>query len=324
MLVKLLKTSRPMALLTFFLLAALFLTLQLWNISPYTYGTTGYPLFDLLQQLFFENKWLASLFSFSLCLLTAMGLNNLITEKGVLKYNTILPATILLVSASPFAFSPVWISQFILLFVLGKLLSMYQKDRVYAELYDSGLLIGIASLFYPPTLPLFFLIYIANIIYAFVGWRNFFIPLVGLASPYLIFFTYLYWTGNSQAYLSHYALTLSFDDWSWSFSQQWTPFLLMAAVVVILSFKEFIQWIGLKSLRSRKSFLILLVCFLLSLTGMSFVGAEHEHLLLASIPFAALAGNYFLFARKWWWYESVFILFIFSAIYFHISAILGW
>ena len=89
MLVKLLKTTRPAALLSFFGMAVLFLAFQLLHLSDYSFAQTGYPLFDLAQYLLFSNKWLAAILVFVLSLLMAMGFNNLISEELFLIANEI-------------------------------------------------------------------------------------------------------------------------------------------------------------------------------------------------------------------------------------------
>lgn len=324
MLVKLLKTTRPTALLFFFGLALLLWGLQLFHLPSYSYATTGYPLFDLLQLLLFHNRWVAAVLVLLLSLLLPMGLNNLITEKGVLKYNTILPATVLLLILSPFSFSPLWPAAFCCLFVLNKLLSMYQKDRPYPEVYDAGFLLGVASLFYPPSLFLFPLIYVANLTYSVFGWRNYIIPLLGLLSPYLLVGVCLFWQDNLTLFLQHYLVSLSWEGVSLNAD---FPLLLWALLLLIISLcalKELAQWMAQKSLRSRKSFILIVGYLLLGIPSVFCVAtAGAEHVLLLSIPLATLGGNYLLFARKWWWYESLFILFLLTAIYFHISKVFG-
>lgn len=324
MIVKLLKTTRPMALLFFFGLALLFWILQLLHLPNYSYAITGYPLFDVLQWVLFHNQWVAAILVLVITLLLAMGLNNLITEKGVLKYNTILPATTFVLIVAPFSFSPVWPAVFILLFVLNKLLSMYQKDRPYSEVYDAGFLIGLATLFYPPSLFLFPVVYVANLTYSVFGWRNYIIPIVGFLSPCLLVLTHAYWVGELGVLLEHYHVSLSLQGVSFSIDTALLIWLATLLLLFVCSLKEVAQWIALKSLRSRKSFVIILSYLLCAVPALFCVATDGwNHLLLLSIPLAALGGNYLLFARKWWWYETLFITFLFSAIYFHISALFG-
>ena len=324
MIVKLLKTTRPMALLFFFGIALLLWLFQLFHLPAYFYADSGYPLFDLLQVVLCQNQWLAATLVLLITLLLGMGLNNLITEKGVLKYNTLLPATTFVLMVAPFSFSPVWPAVFILLFVLNKLLSMYQKDRPYSEVYDAGFLIGLATLFYAPSLFLFPIIYVANLTYSVFGWRNYIIPIVGFLSPLLLVLTHAYWVVELGILLEHYWVSLGLQGISLSVDTAWLIWLIALLVLLICSLKEVAQWIALKSLRSRKSFIIILSYLICGIPALFCVAADGwNHLLLLSIPLAALGGNYFLFARKWWWYETLFVTFLLSAIYFHISAVLG-
>lgn len=324
MLVKLLKTTRPAALLSFFGIAVLFFTFQLLHLSDYSFAQTGFPLFDLVQHLLLSSKWLSAILIFIISLLTAMGFNNLISEKGVLKYNTILPASVLLIFVSIFPFSPLWIAIFVLLFFLNKLLGIYQKERPYAVLFDAGLLLGVSVLIYPPSIYLFPLIYIANLIYSAVGWRNYIIPILGFLSPLLIVASFLFVVDDLPMYLTHYKVSLTFRLPSASVSLSEGIFLSLLAVLLLSAFKELAQWISLKSLRSRKAFIVFVVYFFFACLGFFTLAADGlQHFLILAFPIAALAGNHLLFARKWWWYETLFALFLLSAIYFHLSQVFG-
>ena len=324
MLVKLLKTTRPSALLSFFGIAVLFFALQLLHLSDYSFKQIGYPLFDLAQYLLFSNKWLAAILVFVLSLLMAMGFNNLISEKGVLKYNTVLPASVLIIFVSIFSFSPVWLAVFLMLFFLNKLLGVYQNERPYAVLFDAAFLLGMSVLIYPPTIFLFPIIYIANLTYSAVGWRNYVIPILGFISPLLMMACYLFFVDALTLYIEHYLRMLNLSLPSMGIVLSEGIFFVLLAILLLSAFKELAQWIALKSLRSRKAFIVFLAYFLFSLLGFFTLAADGlQHLLVLAFPIAALIANYLLFARKWWWYEVLFALFLLSAIYFHLSQVFG-
>ena len=324
MLVKLLKTTRPAALLSFFGMAFLFFAFQLLHLSDYSFAQTGYPLFDLAQHLLFSNKWLAAILVFVLSLLMAMGFNNLISEKGVLKYNTVLPASVLIVFVSIFSFSPVWFAVFFLLFFLNKLLGIYQKERPYAVLFDAAFLLGLSVLIYPPTIFLFPLIYIANLTYSAVGWRNYIIPVLGFISPLLMMACCLFFVDTLPLYIEHYLRMLNLFLPSIEISLSEGIFFVLLAILLLSAFKELAQWFVLKSLRSRKAFILFVAYLLFAFFGFFTIAADGlQHLMVLAFPTAALVGNYLLFARKRWWYEVLFALFLLSAIYFHLSQVFG-
>lgn len=324
MLVKLLKTTRPAALLFFFGMAVLFFAFQLLHLSDYSFAQTGFPVFDLAQYLLFGNKLLATILVSVLSLLMAMGFNNLISEKGVLKYNTVLPASVLIIFVSIFSFSPVWLAVFFLLFFLNKLLEIYQKERPYAVLFDAAFLLGVSVLIYPPTIFFFPLIYIAILTYSAVGWRNYIIPVLGFISPLLMMACYLIFIDKLPLYKEHYLCMLSLILPNIDISLSQSIFFILLSILLFSAFKELAQWFTLKSLRSRKAFIVFVAYLSLGLFGFFTLAADGlQHLLVLAFPISALVGNYLLFARKCWWYEVLFTLFILSTIYFHISQVFG-
>ena len=324
MLVKLLKTTRPAALLFFFGMAVLFFAFQLLHLSDYSFAQTGFPVFDLAQYLLFGNKLLATILVSVLSLLMAMGFNNLISEKGVLKYNTVLPASVLIIFVSIFSFSPVWLAVFFLLFFLNKLLEIYQKERPYAVLFDAAFLLGVSVLIYPPTIFFFPLIYIAILTYSAVGWRNYIIPVLGFISPLLMMACYLIFIDKLPLYKEHYLCMLSLILPNIDISLSQSIFFILLSILLFSAFKELAQWFTLKSLRSRKAFIVFVAYLSFGLFGFFTLAADGlQHLLVLAFPISALVGNYLLFARKCWWYEVLFTLFILSTIYFHISQVFG-
>ena len=103
----------------------------------------------------------------------------------------------------------IWLAVFFLLFFLNKLLGVYQKERPYAELFDAAFLLGMSVLIYPPTIFLFPLIYVANLTYSAVGWRNYIIPVLGFISPLLMMACYLFFVDTLPLYKEHYLRMLN-------------------------------------------------------------------------------------------------------------------
>ena len=179
-------------------------------------------------------------------------------------------------------------------------------------------------LIYPPTIFLFPLIYIANLTYSATGWRNYIIPVLGFISPLLMMVCYLFFIDALPLYIEHYLRMLNLSLPSIDITLSKGIFFVLLAILLLSAFKELAQWIGLKSLRSRKAFIVFAAYFLFSLFGFFTPASEDfQQPLVLAFPIAAFVGNYLLFARKWWWYEVLFALFLLSAIYFHLSQVFG-
>ena len=173
MLVKTLKTNRPSAYVAFFVSAVVFFILDI------IIGTTpslasDHPIFSSLTSFFAYHYIWSNVLLFIIGLLMAMGLNNALSERGVFKNATIIPAFLFIILSSVFSLSSFWICTFILLFVMNKLMLCFQQERPYGLLFDSGFLIGLATVINPICIFFFILIYM---------WQSWFIaPSIGVLS----------------------------------------------------------------------------------------------------------------------------------------------
>ncbi|MEC8274042.1 MAG: hypothetical protein VXZ76_04315, partial [Bacteroidota bacterium] len=163
MLVKTLKTNRPSAYIAFFVSAVVFLLLDIF-IGTKPSLVTDHPIFSSLASFFAHHyKW-SNLLLFIIGLLMAMGWNNALSERGVFKTATIIPAFLFIILSSVFSLSSFWVCAFIFLFVLNKLMLCFQHERPYGLLFDSGFLIGLATVINPICIFFFILTYVAVVV----------------------------------------------------------------------------------------------------------------------------------------------------------------
>ena len=318
MLVKTLKTNRLSAYIVFFVSAFIFFLLDI------TIGTTpslasDHPIFSSFAS-FFANRYIwSNVLLFIIGLLMAMGWNNALSERGVFKNATIMPAFLFIILSSVFSLSSFWICTFILLFVMNKLMLCFQQERPYGLLFDSGFLIGLATIINPVCIFFFILTYVAVVVYSTINWRNFIIPIIGLFTPFLFVWTYGFYF-NSLPVLSDYYF--SYIYWSFPSIKYSLSFLIWSILIFLLFFfaiRELAQWLTMKSLRSRKAFYVFFAYSVCAFVGFFFVQESWNYLLLFTLPFTVLTANYFLFIEKRWWYESLFILILISTVYLQLA-----
>ena len=318
MLVKTLKTNRPSAYIAFFVFAVVFFLLDI------IIGTTpslasDHPIFSRLSSFFIAHSVWSTVLVFVISLLMAMGWNNALSERGVFKNATIIPAFLFIILTSVFSLSSFWICTFILLFVMNKLMLCFQQERPYGLLFDSGFLIGLATIINPICIFFFILTYVAVAVYSTVNWRNFLIPIIGLFIPFLFALSYGFYF-DSLADLGDYYL--SYIQWSPPCIEYSQPFLIWSTPVLLLFFfaiRELAQWLTMKSLRSRKAFYVFFAYSICAFIGFFFVHDSWNYLLLFTLPFTVLSANYFLFIEKRWWCESLFILILISTVYLQLA-----
>ena len=318
MLVKTLKTNRPSAYIAFFVSAVVFLLLDIF-IGTKPSLVTDHPIFSSLASFFAHHYTWSNVLLFIIGLLMAMGWNNALSERGVFKNVTIIPAFLFIILSSVFSLSSFWLCAFIFLFVLNKLMLCFQQERPYGLLFDSGFLIGLATVINPICIFFFMLTYVAVMVYSTINWRNFLIPIIGLFTPFLFIWTYGFYFDSLPDLIDYY---FSYIKWSLPTIEYSLAFLIWSTLVLLLFFfaiRELAQWLTMKSLRSRKSFYIFFAYSICAFVGFFFVQDSWNYLLLFSLPFTVLTANYFLFIEKRWWYESLFILILISTVYLQIA-----
>lgn len=318
MLVKTLKTNRPSAYIAFFVSAVVFLLLDIF-IGTKPSLVTDHPIFSSLASFFAHHYTWSNVLLFIIGLLMAMGWNNALSERGVFKNVTIIPAFLFIILSSVFSLSSFWLCAFIFLFVLNKLMLCFQQERPYGLLFDSGFLIGLATVINPICIFFFMLTYVAVMVYSTISWRNFLIPIIGLFTPFLFIWTYGFYFDSLPDLIDYY---FSYIKWSLPTIEYSLAFLIWSTLVLLLFFfaiRELAQWLTMKSLRSRKSFYVFFAYSICAFVGFFFVQDSWNYLLLFSLPFTVLTANYFLFIEKRWWYESLFILILISTVYLQIA-----
>jgi hypothetical protein len=97
----------------------------------------------------------------------------------------------------------------------------------------------------------------------------------------------------------------------------WLSILL---IISLLSFIELFQWLYKKSIRSRKSFLIIFIYFFLSVLLIIFGGLKSWYFLMT--PLCVIIGNYFTYTKNRKIGNFLFLLFIISSFYCRYSVLL--
>ena len=119
--------------------------------------------------------------------------------------------------------NPVLASAFFVLLALKNLLSLHEHKNMTQKLFNTGLLLGIASIIYPYAILYGVLIYLGIVIYGADSWRQWFIPILGIIIPYYALFAWYFW----------------FDDIGF----YWNTFFIKSFYITDSSFHESVQTI---------------------------------------------------------------------------------
>lgn len=154
-------------------------------------------LFDLLKNLPANFTILSLSLGAVLCFIQAMLVNNIVNENKMLSKKNYVAGGVFVVFVSFFKegllLSPASIAITFLILCTARIFSLIKKEKSYGDIFDTGFLVAIATLFYFPC--------IIFIVFAYIGLatvrpfvlREWVGVLVGFITPFFLTFTYYYW-----------------------------------------------------------------------------------------------------------------------------------
>lgn len=258
------------------------------------------PIPNLLLALFFA-------------LIQALYLNKTINNFNFFNKPNYLTALLFITLSSVFipflTLSPPLICNFITIWMLSKLFNIYKLSEVKGLMFDLGVIVAIGSLIYFPFIVMFFLLWIALIIFRPFNWREWASPIAGVLCVYFLIASWCYWTDRLEEF------SALFTPYSHlptiSFSVDFNDFI--ALIPIGMSLLLFLTILRNQYFRSivhvRKSFQLLFYMLLLVIISFYFNKAiTINHFLLCAPALAIYMAYYFTYAKTKWLYESLYII----------------
>ncbi len=211
---------------------------------------------------------------------------------------------ILIASSLPafLCFSPIHLANTFLIIALGGLMSTYKQTSCADLIFNVGLWMGVASLFYPPLVMLLFVGMAGlNVLRAYKI-RERLMLLAGMATPYLLTALYCFWNNELSLFLD-LQIFKPFEFWSFAKYESWKllvelPFWFLLILIAIGSsgaydFKMQMQ------VQKKISILYWALLF----TGISTCIQQEvsiEHLLVTAVPLGIMISfNFILVSKRW-------------------------
>ncbi len=171
-------------------------------------GHSTQPLYNLIAGWLAGNPLLQVILGFVLLIIQSLIFNVIMISQGLVSKNSMIPAIVYVVLMSTnfdnLTLTPLLLSAFFILTLLGRVFTMYERSDNLMELFSSGLLISFASMAYFPSF--FFLIFILYVlvIYRIVTWREWTAPFVGFLIPYLYLWVFYFWVESLNPVYDEY------------------------------------------------------------------------------------------------------------------------
>jgi Family of unknown function (DUF6427) len=254
----------------------------------------------------------------------AILLNYLVNNFNLLGKPTFLPALMFVTVSSLFTpflvLSPPLLCNFLLIWMLYKVLNFYKTKDAIASAYDMGMIVGIGSIIYMPFIFLFLLIWVGLMIFRPPYWREFSAGIVGYLTIFFFLAVYYYLNNSLDEYSNIWApLTTNFTGKL--IVNRYTYFeLILVGVILILSFSKIQQVFFRSYVQVRKSFQLIFILLIITALSVYVKEAFHfDHFILCAIPVAILFSYYFLYAKQRWFYESLYFILVAGIVYFQFN-----
>lgn len=263
------------------------------------------PLFRIIVP-FIESFPLVSVVTAWLFLmLQAFIVNYVVTTKGLIDRHTLLPALIYVVLMSStfemLSLNPLLFANFFLILALNKIFDTFAEKDVPIEVFNVGVLISLAGLFYPPALWFFFLAIASLFVYLVGNIRGILATLMGFATPFLFLGVYYFLIDSLEQEVENLIYFPEFFKvFQYSFSYYTQTFIVFFSILFLMSFvRVTFRHINDKPVRIRKRFNILVWFFVISLLStLTTTGFFEIHYALMLIPLSMFLAVFFMEMKK--------------------------
>lgn len=252
------------------------------------------PGFYLLTSLTGNNPYAMVSLAFILVFAAALAFNYTLEKNGLSETNSLIPAFTLIVMMSLLpslqTLHQALIPGIMMIIVLDNVFNIFTEEEAYLKTFNSGFYVAISSFFYFPSASFILFVWFTFIVYSLYNWREWVIVFFGFLTPYILLWTYYFWTDE---------LLLAFQ----SYSRYLTPKAIFSfgsainfinyfslGLVIILFFRSFVLQAATMHenvISIRKHFWSLILFFAVSLLTLLFSGNLTEyHLVFLQISFA--------------------------------------
>lgn len=237
-----------------------------------------------------------SILAYVLIFTQALMLNSVFFRHRLLHRPNYLPALayVLITALFPewWTLSSTLIANSLLIWAWNNLSDLYKSQKAKQILFNTGIIIGLSSFFYFPSIAFVLLVIAALMIMRPVNIPEWFIALLGVTIPYYFLFAWLYLSGNTDLtrYLPRISISYpQFQQSLWA----WVGLLLLMLPFLFSGF--YIQNAILRMLiQVRKNWSLLLVYLLIALLVPFINGSRgFGYWILCAVPFAAFHSNFY-------------------------------
>ncbi len=278
--------------------------------------TDSAPLSKWLLPSIYWNHYVAMGVGITLVIVQALLINRLLNRIKFFQRINFVPALMYVVVSGMFVDflmpGPQMFANTFVILALGRMFDIYKTNRCFAEIFDVGFLVAIASLFSLPALSLSLFVFIGLGSLRAFNIREYIIGFLGILTPYFLIGTYYFWIDKLPQFIGeHFGSVALQTELPNGFG---LAFKVIGPVVLLmlLAAAYYLQANYLKSnIQVRKYILLIVWCLLL--LGASFVlddGVTVKHFTIINVPLSIILSYFMLHIRKRKVAEGIFTFFL--------------
>ncbi len=254
----------------------------------------------LLQPLAKGIPAIYGIVTFILLVAQAIGLNKIVNNLRLHKQNNYLTGMSYLLLTSLFSewFSlsaPLIVNTF-LIWIWGKLCTLYNNPSPKAAIFNIGMATGLAAFIYFPSLTFLLLIMVGFAVARPFKLQEWLMGLIGIATPVYLFASYLYLTNNISSF--------HFPGFNFSFPRffgNWWAYAALVAIIIAVALGIYFININMRRqvVQTRKSWQLLFL-YLAVAAFVPFVntGLNFTYWILLTAPIAPIIAATFFYPQK--------------------------
>ena len=293
MIIEKLINSKTQTVIFFFIVSIIYLLLPLLKLFELNSETI--KIFNLI-------------FSSATLFFSSLYLTNIIFEKSIIKKNNIVVPIVFLALCMPLVnFNFLMIGNLILLISLNEVFNLYQKTNPFTNLFNCSFAISACMLIFNYYFGLFYILVPFSLyIFGNNSWRSYFVSIIGLLCPIIIFY-FLKFNGIYLSYEKQHGISfLNIHELKY--------WIILFFILCFFSTVELIVWINKKSSKSRRCFYVIFLYIVISISIFLF-SRDSDFLLFSIAPISIIISNFFIYSRFRFISNLLLITFILNSLY---------
>ena len=279
-----------------------------------TTGPLSAGVYWVLEWLFHRSQWVYTALAVVLTTYQSLVFNDFLRARKAYRESTYVPALVyVLLTSFSFDFytlSPVLLALTWILLAFRNAFHKIEGSLRDTQILRTGIYLGVAGLFYLPSLVLILPAFYAYMLFASLSPRRSLLLLYGALLPFLLAFTYFYMAGTSAGFIDQYLLAFTMANNHYVRGLSLLVIVAVALVFFILALYQLVQYrrFTIQQTQLQQVMFMNVIAALVSI----FLVRELApfHLLLFVPPFAFFITHYLLNIHRMLWAELATMLFV--------------